>query len=668
MIMAKAIQLLKKGADLVRKKQWSKAADVFLQATEKAPKDPRCWFGLGISLFKVRNFDVARMALERAKNMGHPKAEKVLAWVERAESRQDEEQAGADKAAAGAGATTAADATQPDDLPMSAEEAQPEPEEEQMDLGHKVLVMLIEPEEQDCQNIKKAIEDRIKDARVETASFDISSADTLSGKVYHDVAVLDWDADPSAAAGAVQIFKLKRPHMQILCLTEDWDPKACSRILKAGADYHLVKERDFASTIPLVIGQLAHRDEAVLKERGGEDGGSEWAACMDAIDERMLLIGMDFTIRQANEAATKTWAPRSGRMKGQRYPGVLYGRHEPPESCPIYKALDLQQPTAGEMQDPNTGDMLGAKAWPVFDDDSGDVTGAVALVTDEAVGGAGDDGEGKSRLANLLDESMDHLQCGVVALDEDGCISWVNSVAAELMCSDRESLAGVDYTATFSNALEDLMQDPSGFVAEVRDAHERGEAMEDCEMQLGNSVTGEVLSYWSTPVESDDPAVARIEHYYPTIEAEPVTPPSEEETESMVEQMAAALADVVFTADQDGKITWTNRGNHGSELRPRKLRGKALQDLALPEERQKVQDLLRKSLSNGSHAQKQEIAISPKKGSKRWAELILLPSSEESENGQAVRGILRDVTERKLNQAIREILSGNKAVETALEE
>ena len=660
--MAKAIQLLKKGADLVRKKQWSKAADVFLHATEKAPKDPRCWFGLGISLFKVRNFDVARMALERARNMGHPKAEKVLCWVDRAESRQGAEQSGAAAHKAASGASVEGQATSADDLPMPSDEAEPEPEETLMDLGQKVMVMLIEPVEQHCQQIKKAITNRIKDARVETATFDISSADTLSGKVYHDVAVLDWDADPGAAAGAVQIFKLKRPHMQILCLTETWNAKKSCKILKAGADYHLVKERDFAATIPLVIGQLAHRDEAVLKERGGEDGASQWTACLDAIDQRMLLVGMDFTIRQANEAAAKTWAPRSGRMKGQRYPGVLYGRHEPPESCPIYQALDLQQPTAGEMQDPNTGDTLGAKAWPVFDEESGEVSGAIAFVTDESAGQTA--GGGKSRLANLLDESMDHLQCGVVALDEDGCISWVNSVAAELMCSDRESLAGVDYLATFSNALEDLMEQPSEFVTEVKEAHEAGDTLEDCEMQLGNSVTGEALSYWSTPVQSGDPAVARIEHYYPTIEAEPVTPPSMEETESMVEQMASALADVVFTADRDGKITWTNSGKHGGAIRARRLRGKALQDLALPEEREKVQALLRKSLSNGSHAQKQEIAISPKKGSKRWAELILLPSSEPSENGHAVHGILRDVTERKLNQAIRDILSGN---ETAAE-
>jgi len=150
------------------------------------------------------------------------------------------------------------------------------------------------------------------------------------------------------------------------------------------------------------------------------------------------------------------------------------------------------------------------------------------------------------------------------------------------------------------------------------------------------------------------------------VEAEPVSAPSMDETESMVEQMASALADVVFTANAEGKITWTNRGDHGGAIRARRLRGKALQDLALPEEREKVQDLLQRSLSNGTHAQKQEIAIAPKKGSKRWAELILLPSDKDSENGQAVRGILRDVTERKLNQAIRDILSENTTAGTDL--
>ena len=86
--MSKATDLLRKGAELARQHKWHEGVDVYLQATEKDPTDSHCWLGLGVCLFRVGNFGMARVALDRSERMGHPKAGKALAWLEDAERLQ----------------------------------------------------------------------------------------------------------------------------------------------------------------------------------------------------------------------------------------------------------------------------------------------------------------------------------------------------------------------------------------------------------------------------------------------------------------------------------------------------------------------------------------------------------------------------------------------------
>ena len=90
--MGKALQFLRKGAELVREKRWREAVEVYLQGTEDDPTDPRCWLGLGVCLSRVGNWGMSRIALERAQKMGHPRAERALSWVEQAQRRAAEKE------------------------------------------------------------------------------------------------------------------------------------------------------------------------------------------------------------------------------------------------------------------------------------------------------------------------------------------------------------------------------------------------------------------------------------------------------------------------------------------------------------------------------------------------------------------------------------------------
>jgi len=92
--MGTATQLLTQAGELVREKRWQDAVEVYLRATEESPSDMRCWCGLGVCLFKVGNLGMARVALQRAQKMGHPRASKALLWLAEAEGESAVQPAG----------------------------------------------------------------------------------------------------------------------------------------------------------------------------------------------------------------------------------------------------------------------------------------------------------------------------------------------------------------------------------------------------------------------------------------------------------------------------------------------------------------------------------------------------------------------------------------------
>ncbi len=273
--MGKPTDLLRKGAELARQHKWHEGVDVYLQATEKAPTDSHCWLGLGVCLFRVGNLGMARVALDRSERMGHPKAGRALAWLEDAERLQGAKAGYAGAPDAGPDGRSAVEAGPP----------RPEvvPEEERIDLGRSIRVMLVEKVEADCEATKTAIEGTIKNTEVFPVLFTVSCSDTLSRSVQYDVAVLDWDAEPSAATGLTQILKIKRPEILIVCLTEKWNPQTYVDILEAGGDVHLVKAQYFRSVLPLIIAQQLRRDESVARQ-SLTDGAS--APAEEAVDTR----------------------------------------------------------------------------------------------------------------------------------------------------------------------------------------------------------------------------------------------------------------------------------------------------------------------------------------------------------------------------------------------
>jgi len=659
--MSKAHVLLRKAGDLARQKKWQEAVEVYLQATETIPTEPRCWFGLGICLLKVGNSGMARVALQRAQRMGHPKAAKALSYVDGKENGHVEARENTRPEAEPAANIAPADLQQGDNAGPVEPVLSPPPEEK-IDLGRHLPIMLVEPIESHQRAIRQAIEGTIRNAEVAPVPYTVSCADTMSGRVYYYVAVLDWDADPDAAAGLTQILKIKRPEMLIVCLTHRWDPASSARILKAGADYHLVKSPQFANLLPIVIAQWARRDEAVLKQRHSllERGGpQDWPQCINAMGEMMIVVDADYTIVQANSAAAEAFDEGEMDLVGRPYPHVLHGADEPPESCPISQVLRDESPSAGVIRHPVSGRALRVRSWPLVSE-SRKVCGAVSLLAEEisAEGRGGETARQDGELADLLKEGANRLQCGMVVLDNHGRIAWVNDPAADFLCMDKAALAGEDYLSILSRSLHDLMSQPEAFLDILGDAHRNGGNLRGHPLRLATGHKRTALQYWSTPVRGASPHAGRVEHFY-LAEGGDKAPLIATGDGPPLAQLLEAIGDVHFSSDVQGRIDWSSPAAHMPNCGLDELQGTFLPDLAAPQAREKLQRLLQQALSDGARTWREEFPLRCADGKHRWAELALVCNKDpEGKEPRKVEGILRDVTDRKVSEAIRAIVAG----------
>ncbi len=475
--MAKATYLLKKAGELVKDRRYQEAVEVYLQATETDSSDARAWFGLGVCLYKVDNLDVSRIALERALKMGYPRAQEALLRVDEAERRRSAEGKGAKPTVAPADVrqrvTARSPAKEPPPRPAS------RPDEDKIALDRFLRIMLIENIESDRAAIIQAIEGSLRDVEVKAVDYGVSTSDTMSGTVHYDVAVLDWDAGPDAAAGLIQILKIKRPTLLVICLTERWDPESAVEILEAGADYHLVKEPHFASAIPLVLTQWTRRERAVIlaAEARAATGGSAGPEVLNAFGEAVMLVDADLSVLQANPAAMKQFRRGDDETVGRPYCRLLYNEDEPPYSCPIADALERGRPADSEVVHKATNTPLRVKAWPVRNA-VGKVTSAIVLLRPaQASEAASENLRAREWLYRTLTE---RANAGVVMVGPDGTIQYANPKLCALSDQTEEELQ--------ARPVESLVpaEHQEGLRRCLAAAVDRGEAAERIAVQKSN--------------------------------------------------------------------------------------------------------------------------------------------------------------------------------------
>jgi PAS domain S-box-containing protein len=268
------------------------------------------------------------------------------------------------------------------------------------------------------------------------------------------------------------------------------------------------------------------------------------------------------------------------------------------------------------------------------------------------------------KFATVLEEGINRLECGVVVLDFEGRISWLNSPAADLLAGDKAKLIGTLYADALGDALGKSISEPEDFLGTLREALVKGQSLEGVRLRLGDSKEAESLDYWSTPVEDGPPSVQRVEHFY-TASGAPLAAGRRQAPSGAKEDALGAIAaivpEMIFTIDAEGRITWCNpAAARLTGLRERKLNGMILTDIAAPQDQDRLRGLLDRSIKQGEPVKNEQLVMSRPGGTSYWAELTLLPiHSTGSAKADGAQGVLRDVTDRKMAEAIRDILEGN---------
>jgi PAS domain S-box-containing protein len=628
-----ATELLRKAATFVKSKKYQDAVDVYLQATETSPGDARAWFGLGVCLYRIGNLDVARIALERAQRMGYPKADEALSRLRAAEERRQER--------------TAQKATQARPGAAAAAPA-PKVPVKKVEMGRFVRVMLVEAGEADKRTITSALEAAITDVEVTSMPYNISSSDTMSGAVHYDVVVLDWDMGPDAARGLIQILRIKRPLLLIICLLDRWDPATAIATLEAGADLFLVKNASFATSLPMLIMQWDTRARATAQNESGRRASDRkvvWPAALDSIGPMLIQVDADYTIAQGNETALKALKRGRDEFTGLNYSQMLYGRAAPPDTCPLWRTIESGTPSQGNITLAETGSVVAVRAWPVLST-SGNVTSVVALLDPGESAEETPETSAQWLYRNLTEKSAG----GIVLVGPDGNIEYANPA----FCG----IAGRTDSELFGHAVGRLVgaADRSALGTAISQAIASGKATCYLALRRADGVDVSVqarFSQFSTDDEDNFLVLNVMECAAQSSSV--VAPPLPTTTGSTdpLDPLVTIAPDMFFRTDAEHAITWASpAAEHLLGCAADSLNGTALESIIAPDSRADAEQILDRAAQAGIAADG-EVQVRRPDTRTFWAHLTLIPAPD----GRGVEGILKDISDRKLTEAIRGLLS-----------
>jgi len=122
--------------------------------------------------------------------------------------------------------------------------------------------------------------------------------------------------------------------------------------------------------------------------------------------------------------------------------------------------------------------------------------------------------------------------------------------------------------------------------------------------------------------------------------------------------LAAAVPEMLFISDAEGNITWCNPATGSTTgYEHAQAVGMSIQDLAASDSHAQLAEIFQKVLAASGQVHREEMVMARRDGRRYWGELSLL--SIQHEGKPVVQGALRDVSDRRMTEAIRSVLEGN---------
>jgi len=98
-----------------------------------------------------------------------------------------------------------------------------------------------------------------------------------------------------------------------------------------------------------------------------ERSKQEWEGAIDAIEELLLVLNPDYTIRRCNRAAAEALGLTPRQVVGRKCCHLFHHQPEPVEDCPVAQSLRTRQQAFVESTDPHTRRVYHKWACPLFD-------------------------------------------------------------------------------------------------------------------------------------------------------------------------------------------------------------------------------------------------------------------------------------------------------------
>ena len=122
----------------------------------------------------------------------------------------------------------------------------------------------------------------------------------------------------------------------------------------------------------------------------------------------------------------------------------------------------------------------------------------------------------EERYRSLTDDVLDSSGVGIIILDRDFRVVWVNQALERYLGLRRDEVIGKDERVLIRQRIKHIFEDPEGFANKLLSAYDEGSFIKNFECHALPSGGREErwLEYWSLPIRSGLYAGGRIEHCY----------------------------------------------------------------------------------------------------------------------------------------------------------
>jgi PAS domain S-box-containing protein len=260
--------------------------------------------------------------------------------------------------------------------------------------------------------------------------------------------------------------------------------------------------------------------------------------------------------------------------------------------------------------------------------------------------------ESEARYCSLTNDVLDNSAVGILILDAEFRIVWINTALESFFGWDREDVVGEDKRQLLRNRMEPLFASPEEFISKVLATYENNTEVAnfECHVLQSENCTERWLEHWSQPIQSGLYAGGRIEQYTDITErkqAEVVLRESEERYRRLVEMSPEAI--VVYC---QGKYVYINAA--GAQLlgaaSSEELIGKPVLDLVHPEDRASIEARIQQTEEQEKPTPLRQFRLVRLDGKVRDVEAAGIPITYQGK--PAGQAIVRDISDRKHAEAL----------------